>query len=138
MKTLDDSAKMVMIEMGNIISSVVSEIIRTNSIDLEPLTQGYAKEKGGGNILVLTSQYVNHIEIFKIEPRANGIYINISVPPIPTANGVTLRDIAMFHEYGTEKMVARRPIGKAWESIEGKMKREIEGKIRSLIEGAIS
>ena len=141
LKRIEAEYKAIMIQAGDITSALISEIIRSNSIQMEALSSDYAEKKRkegySGNILVRTSQFVDNIRITEIRPESNGIHVKVSVPPIDTDTNANLLEIAVFHEYGTKNMPARRPIGKSWEKIEDKIRALLENEIRAMLERAI-
>lgn len=142
LKRIETEYKKIILEIGDISSKLLAEIIRNNSISMKPLTQDYAekKRKEGytGNVLVRTSQYVDNIKVTDIRMKSNGIYLRISVPPLPTDTDANLLEIAMFHEYGTKNMAQRRPLGKAWERIEKQVENILKDEIGNMLRRAVT
>jgi hypothetical protein len=100
-----------------------------------PLSPRTIELKGGSEtILVDTGLLRNSIQAVKIQQSKSvyGIFVG-ALNSVRTDTGVSLGDLMMWIEYGTDKMVARPLLRPSWNEVRGKVTKEALNVLKNLV-----
>lgn len=124
--------------MGEKITERIWDIIEGQEIYLEPLTKEYefrkAKEGYDERTLIRTGDYLNSIKVIDITSSGDSLEVTIGVEDGTTETGISMKQLALYIEYGTEDQPARMPFQRSWEVMKRDVEQEISERIYAKIE----
>jgi hypothetical protein len=123
--------------MGEKIAERIYELVEDQSIHLEALTKEYlsrkTKEGYDERTLIRKGDFLLSIKVIDIQSNGDELTVFIGVEDGMTTTKISMRTLAEFLEYGTEKMVGRHPILRSWEE----MKRDVSNEVASRLKAEI-
>lgn len=124
--------------MGEKITERIWDIIEGQEIYLEPLTKEYefrkAKEGYDERTLIRTGDYLNSIKVIDITSSGDSLEVTIGVEDGTTETGISMKQLALYIEYGTQDQPARMPFQRSWEVMKRDVEQEISERIYAKIE----
>lgn len=124
--------------MGEKITERLWDIIEGQEIYLEPLTKEYefrkAKEGYDERTLIRTGDYLNSIKVIDITSSGDSLEVTIGVEDGTTETGISMKQLALYIEYGTADQPARMPFQRSWEVMKKDVEQEVSERIYAKIE----
>lgn len=141
LRNLEGEYDDIIIEMGNEIANRIRGLVESQSIYLEPLQEEYRERKVAEGYdkrtLIRTGEFLESIRVIDIRTDGDEVDVFIGIEDGTTETGISMRELAMYIEYGTENQPARLPITRSWESMKAEVISETMNKLRDKIEGAL-
>jgi hypothetical protein len=134
-----DAYEGMIISMGEKITERIWDLIESQSIELEPLVEDYRQRKiregYDERILIKTGDFLNSITITDINSDGDNLIVTIGVEDGTTETGLSMQELALYLEHGTETMIARQPFFRSWEQIRKEVSSEVASRLKAEIGG---
>lgn len=137
-----DQYQGLVISMSDKIVERLWDIIESQSIDMAPLNENYLTWKTNKGLdertAIKTGDYLNSLSVLDIQSDGDSLTVQIGVEDSTREDGISMREVAYYLEYGTHDQPARMPLHKSWEEMKRDVMNEVNSRLKAEIRSNIT
>lgn len=122
-------------QSGEMLLKTMQGHIDRQDLNWKPLAQSTVTHKMGDTTIYVDTGYLrNNLEVKRIRLKDYTLFVGASQSRVHPDSGERLSDIAIWLEYGTDKIPPRPLVRPSWEEVEKNVQEDLRGVISKAIE----